>query len=89
LLEKFRKADYFSLKDKYVLEATDLEEISTSLTIDGQTKKVRDYGGLKVGMPEAVTALEIALDKAAVSTFWAQGLNDQAKILEAQIALRH
>ncbi len=69
LLGKFREADYFSLKDKYAQSATDLEDISTSLTIDGKTKKVIDYGGLEVGMPEAVTALEIAMDEAAVAAF--------------------
>jgi hypothetical protein len=58
------------------------------LTIDGKTKKVMPYGGRRVGMPEAVTALEIALDKAGVSAFRAQGLKEQADKLEAIIALR-
>lgn len=89
LLEKFREADYFSLKDKYAQPATDLEDISTSLTIDGKTKKVTDYGGLEVGMPEAVTALEIAMDEAAVASFRGQGLNQQADKLAAEIARRH
>ena len=89
LLEKFREADYFSLKDKYELPATDLETIRTSLTIDDKTKQVTDYGGLEVGMPEAVTALEIAMDEAAVASFRAQGLNEQAEKLEASIASRH
>ncbi len=89
LLEKFRQADYFSLKNEYVWPATDLEEINTSLTIDGKTKKVKDYGGLEVGMPDAVTELEIALDRAAAASFRAQGLNEQARKLEADIASRH
>lgn len=89
LLEMFRQADYFSLKDKYAMPATDLEEIRTSLTIDGKTKKVIDYGGLEVGMPEVVEEVEIAMDKAAVVAFRAQGLNEQADKLEADIARRH
>jgi len=89
VLEKFREADYFSLKDKYAMPATDLEEITTSLTIDGKTKKVLDYGGLEVGMPEAVENLEIAMDGAAVAAFRSQGLNEQADKLAANIARRH
>jgi hypothetical protein len=89
LLEKFRQADYSSLKDKYVLPATDMETIRTSLTIDGKTKKVTDYAGPEVGMPEVVRDLEIAIDKAAVASFRAQGLNEQAAKLEADIANRH
>jgi len=89
LLEKFREADYFSLKDKYAMPATDLEEINTSLTVDSKTKKVLDYGGLEVGMPEAVTALEIAMDEAALAAFRAQGLSKQADRLAGEIARRH
>ena len=89
LLEKFREADYFSLKDKYAMGATDMETVKTSLTIDGKTKKVTDYDGLEVGMPETVTALEIAMDEAAVAAFRAQGLNEQADKLAADIARRH
>ncbi len=89
LLEKFREADYFSLRVFYGPQAMDVETVNTSCTIDGNTKKVTDYDGVEVGMPEAVTGLETAMDQAAVAAFRAQGLNEQASKLEADIARRH
>jgi hypothetical protein len=50
---------------------------------------VTDYGGLEVGMPEAVRDVEIAMEEAVVAAFREQGLNEQAGKLEADIARRH
>ena len=89
LLEKFRQADYFSLKDSYAFPATDMETVKTSVTIDGKTKSVTDYGGLEVGMPEVVLSVEDAMDQAAIASFRAPGLNEQAAKLEAALASRN
>ncbi len=89
LLDKFREADYFSLKNFYGPQGMDGETVKTSLTIDRETKKVTDYDGSEVGMPEAVTALEIAMDEAAVAAFRGQGLNEQADKLALVISKRH
>jgi len=89
LLEKFRQADYFSLLDKYAQPAFDLETVKTSLIVDGKIKKVTDYGGLELGIPEAVIDLETALDEAAVAAFRAQGLDEQADKLAVVVAKRH
>ena len=89
LLNSFRQADYFSLRDKYVLSAFDLDTVKTSMTVDGQTKKVVDYGGLEVGMPEAVHAVEGAMDEAVITTFRSMGLSQQAELLQTALNRRH
>ena len=70
LFAKFRRADYFSLLDKYRAHATDLPTFTTSLTFDGHEKTVVDYGGHMIGMPEVVSDLEIAIDDAAGTQRW-------------------
>jgi Domain of unknown function (DUF6438) len=46
LLEIFQKADYFSLSRDYMFPVTDLPDYRTSISIDGKTMSVHDYGGL-------------------------------------------
>lgn len=73
ILDVFRQADYFSLRDKYVLGATDLPTYTSSIKFDGHEKQVVDYSGLAVGMPTAVDRLEISIDKLADSARWTKG----------------
>ena len=73
MVEAFRAADYFSLEDKYRWGATDLPTYVTSITIDGKTKKVVDYAGQRVGMPESVSKLEIAIDRLSGVERWTKG----------------
>jgi hypothetical protein len=64
LIDAFRRADFFSLKDSYgggPMESTDR---TVSITIDGQTKTVRDDGGQFGGLPDAVTDIEEAIQRA-------------------------
>jgi hypothetical protein len=50
LVDAFRDAAYCSLNDAYAWSATDLPTYETSIEIDGQLKRVRDYAGQEVGM---------------------------------------
>ncbi|HEX4534465.1 MAG TPA: DUF6438 domain-containing protein [Rhizomicrobium sp.] len=70
LYELFRKADYFWLNDSYGAAVTDLPTFTTSISYDGHSKSVRDYGGRMIGMPEIVGELELAVDDAADTTRW-------------------
>src|SRR3954466_9301949 len=50
LIKEFERVDYFSLKDKYDADekgmiVTDLPTTTTSLCLDGRTKKVVNYYG--------------------------------------------
>ncbi|MGA8025667.1 MAG: DUF6438 domain-containing protein [Bryobacteraceae bacterium] len=65
LLDAFRTANYFGLDREYRVNATDLPACFTSISIDGQSMSVTDYGGLQVGMPTSVRDLESAIDEIA------------------------
>jgi len=73
MVEAFRAADYFSLKDKYMWGATDLPTYKTSISIDGRTKEVVDYAGQQVGMPESVSKLEETIDRLSGVERWTKG----------------
>jgi ankyrin repeat protein len=76
VVNKFQRADYFSLKDKYATNATDSPTFTTSIEFDGNKKQVIDYIGLQSGMPEIVEALEDSVDEAAGTQKWLKGTSD-------------
>lgn len=73
LLDAFRQAGFFSLHERYAASITDNPTYSTSIAFDGRKKTVSDYAGGAVGMPEAVSALEDAIDRAAGTERWVYG----------------
>ena len=73
MVEAFRAADYFSLKDKYMWAVTDSATYTTSISVDGKTKQVVDYVGVQVGMPESVSKLEESIDRLAGVERWTKG----------------
>ena len=73
LLERFRAADFFELKDKYRASVTDNPTYCLELIIGGKEKTVVDYVGNWVGMPESVTELEDAVDETAGTGRWVSG----------------
>lgn len=70
LLDVFGKANYFSLDRVYSIAASDLQTCVTSISIDGQSMSVSDYGGMQVGMPASVRDVEEAIDEAAGTRDW-------------------
>lgn len=73
LLEAFQRADYFSAKDSYTASVTDIPTYITSLSIDGRSKKVIDYGGEDAGMPNSIQGLEKKIDEVAGTERWLKG----------------
>lgn len=73
ILEAFRKADYFSLGDKYICGVTDSPTTTTSISFDGQQKSVIDYVGEEIGMPHAVVEVEETIDRVAGTARWVSG----------------
>lgn len=73
LIEMFRVAEFFSLRDEYVGNRTDHPRYEVSFTGSGRTKRVIDYIGKEGGMPESVTMLEDAIDRLAGTAKWVQG----------------
>jgi uncharacterized protein DUF6438 len=75
LADLFKNADYFNLFDRYALNATDLPTYITSIAFDDKNKSVRDYSGLRAGMPERVSDIENAIDRLAGPQVWAKGMD--------------
>jgi hypothetical protein len=73
LLERFRAADFFELKDKYRAGVTDNPTYCLVVIIGEKKKTIVDYVGTWVGMPESVTELEDAVDEAAGTDRWVSG----------------
>ncbi|HLJ88756.1 MAG TPA: ankyrin repeat domain-containing protein [Candidatus Angelobacter sp.] len=81
MVEVFRVADYFSLKDKYIWAATDLPTYTTSISIDSRAKEITDYAGEHVGMPESVSKLEDAIDRLSGVERWTKGNSETVPAL--------
>jgi len=84
LLNVFRAANFFSLKDAYRARVTDLPTTTITLTIGSQRKTVVDYGGMNAGMPGDVLALENTIDAAADSEKWVKGNARTVAALKAE-----
>lgn len=50
----FNQADFFSFEDEYTAQVTDLPSTYISYTLNGRTKKIRDY----YGAPDSLKQLE-------------------------------
>lgn len=65
LIEGFRHADFFSLGDNYGGGPSEGTSRTLSITIDGQTKSIREFEGQFGGLPDAVITVEDAVERAA------------------------
>ena len=70
LIDFFRKANYFSLRDSYTSGITDNPAYETSISFDGVSKSVLDYVGQTVGMPPSVSDVEAAIDRLSGTSKW-------------------
>ncbi|MBV9905769.1 MAG: hypothetical protein JO346_14435 [Alphaproteobacteria bacterium] len=70
LYAAFRAAQFFSLRDEYRAQVTDLPEYRIGIAFDGTSKSVLDYAGPMAGMPQAVRDLEDLIDKTAGTAKW-------------------
>lgn len=82
LVEQFRAADFFALKDEYVAPITDNPSYVLTFQTGKHSKTVVDYVGEKAGMPASVTALENAVDLAAGTARWVKGADGLLVYLE-------
>jgi hypothetical protein len=69
----FEKANFFWTLDKYEAKVTDLPTQALSISFDGRSKQVIDYGGLAIGMPKELAGLENLLDAVTQSQTWVKG----------------
>jgi ankyrin repeat protein len=84
ILDAFKRADYFSLKDEYSYQVTDCPTYTTTFRMDQVSKSVRDYVGAEAGMPQAVTDLENTFDRVAGTMKWIKGDADTIAALKRE-----
>lgn len=70
LLQRFDEVGFAQLQDEYRGQMTDLPTTTITLTRNGQTKRLVDYGGTSVGMPAAVRELQAEIDRVANTAQW-------------------
>jgi len=70
LLERFRAADFFELKDTYRASVTDNPTYRLELVVGAKKKTIVDYVGTWVGMPDSIRELEDAVDETAGTDRW-------------------
>jgi hypothetical protein len=70
LLQRFDAIGFDRLRDEYRAQVTDLPTTTITLTRNGRTKNVVDYGGTSAGMPESVRQLQDEIDRVANTGRW-------------------
>lgn len=73
LVDEFKKANFFGLRDDYSAQITDSATYAVEIDTGNGRKQVVDYVGKQAGMPSAVTDLEDAVDRAAHTSRWVDG----------------
>lgn len=76
LIAAFEKTDYFKLSDNYTALVTDIPSTITSVTLNGQTKTIVDYGGCDFDFqdqpapPQSLCDFEDKIDEVTNSAQW-------------------
>jgi Domain of unknown function (DUF6438) len=70
LLARFDAIGFERLRDEYRAEVTDNPTYVVTLTRNGRSKRVEDYVGIAVGMPESVRELQTEIDRVAGTARW-------------------
>ena len=70
LYRAFARADFFWTFDEYRGPVTDFPTFEVTLCFDGRSKRVVDYAGKSIGMPNEIAELEHAIDAAAGTEKW-------------------
>jgi len=74
LAQSFVDADFYSMKDEYVANnISDLPSSTLSISIDGYTKQIKEYGGFAAGMPRVFKELQHIVDAFAGTQRWVDG----------------
>ncbi|WP_226018016.1 DUF6438 domain-containing protein [Novosphingobium sp. FKTRR1] len=84
LLQQFREGNFFALKGEYRASVTDSPTYVVSIDTGNGAKRVIDYVGREVGMPQAVTDIENAIDATAGSRRWIEGTAEVIPLLQAE-----
>jgi ankyrin repeat protein len=84
LAKSFVAADFYSMDSSYREAVTDCPTYVLSISIDGHKKKVEDYMGPWVGMPEVIAELEDEVDTFARTQRWIEGGDGLVQALQEE-----
>lgn len=70
LAARFDEIGFDQLRDEYRANITDIPTYTVSITRNGHTKTVVDYGGQSAGMPREVSDLQREIDRVAGTAQW-------------------
>ncbi len=84
LAKQFIDADFYSMDDSYRANVTDMSGSALSIAIDGRSKKIFDYVGEWVGMPQVINDLEDEVDDIANTKRWVLGAEGLVVALKAE-----
>lgn len=70
LVAEFDRVNFYALRDEYRAAVTDLPTYTVTISRGAQRKRVVDYGGTGVGMPESIRALQDEIDRTAGTARW-------------------
>ncbi len=70
LVAHFDEIGFDRLSDEYRANVTDLPTYRVSITRNGRTKTLVDYGGMSAGMPRSVRDLQAEIDRVAGTAQW-------------------
>jgi hypothetical protein len=70
LVARFDAIGFDSLRENYEAPVSDLPTYTLALTRNGRTKRVVDYAGTMVGMPQGVRDLQDEIDRVAGTARW-------------------
>jgi hypothetical protein len=83
LVDQFREAGFFSLRDSYRSQITDQSTVVVGISDGRHAKRVEDYAGDLVGMPPTIRQIERAIDEAAGSVQWVGTDEERRRLREA------
>jgi hypothetical protein len=84
LVNKFVRADFYSMESEYSASVTDCPAYILSISIDGNEKRVVDYMGEWMGMPAAIRELEDEVDSVARTGRWISGSAGLVAVLQKE-----
>jgi len=84
LLARFRAANFLSALPEYQTAVTDISTHTLTLSFNGQTRKVVDYGGVADGMPWVIHELEDAVDETAGTKRWIKPSTSELILLQRE-----
>lgn len=84
LVKSLAAKDIWSLRPVYRAPITDNPVRILTMNMDGQTHRLEEYVGQMVGMPPAVSAFEVEIDKVAHSETWIHLSRQSVEQLKAE-----